>query len=222
MLFVWPAFGTCRDTDLQKQSKVRSYWTERGLGMAQRCLEVYSIMEWTICVFQVPRYNKRWRKVFVLQQWSFKLLAVGRVFFGSVHRPSTQGTSTLSLVSVLHLFFLPLTPINPIPIELPNWYLSILGLTFIVIHSNGFWGITHEKNLVFTRGPLLNLRGFHPGILRFCSMHTVHLGLLYACNAGGLSLVNGYSFSQGSIRKPPSQLLQCSQMQPAPTSQCPD
>ena len=41
----------------------------------------------------------------------------------------------------------------------------------------------------FCSGPLRHLIGFHHTIIRFCSMHTINLGLLYVCNAGALNLV---------------------------------
>ncbi|CAL1132282.1 unnamed protein product [Cladocopium goreaui] len=37
--------------------------------------------------------------------------------------------------------------------------------------------------------PLRHLKGFHHTIIRFCSMHTLNLGLLYVCNAGALLLL---------------------------------
>ena len=37
-------------------------------------------------------------------------------------------------------------------------------------------------------GPLLSIIGFHPGCIKFCSMHTLNLGLMYACNGAALKL----------------------------------
>lgn len=38
-------------------------------------------------------------------------------------------------------------------------------------------------------GPLIALRGFHPEVLKWCSMHVVNLGLLYGSNASLMPLV---------------------------------
>ena len=46
-----------------------------------------------------------------------------------------------------------------------------------------------------TSGPFLLLTGFHPGMLKFCSMHALHLGILYACN--GASLLLGFYSGTG-------------------------
>ena len=37
-------------------------------------------------------------------------------------------------------------------------------------------------------GPLLGLKSFHPGIIKWCAMHTIHLGLLFVCNGASLQL----------------------------------
>lgn len=39
-------------------------------------------------------------------------------------------------------------------------------------------------------GPLIALRGFDPGVIRWCSMHVINLGLLYGTNASTLTLAN--------------------------------
>ena len=38
------------------------------------------------------------------------------------------------------------------------------------------------------QGPLILLDGWHPGMIKVCSMHTLQLGLLYATNGGALRL----------------------------------
>lgn len=37
--------------------------------------------------------------------------------------------------------------------------------------------------------PLIKLRGFHPSILRWCTMHTLNLGLMFTANGGSLILL---------------------------------
>lgn len=40
-----------------------------------------------------------------------------------------------------------------------------------------------------TQGPLLNLRMFqHPSLLRWCTMHTLNLGMVFSANGGSLIL----------------------------------
>lgn len=41
-------------------------------------------------------------------------------------------------------------------------------------------------------GPLLTLQGFHPSMLKWCSMHTLNLGLLFVANAAALKLACSY------------------------------
>ena len=41
-------------------------------------------------------------------------------------------------------------------------------------------------------GPLLTLQGFHPGMLKWCSMHTLNLGLVFVANAAALKLTCSY------------------------------
>lgn len=38
-------------------------------------------------------------------------------------------------------------------------------------------------------GPLIGLYRFHPGIIKWCLMHVLHLGLLYIANGGAMLLV---------------------------------
>ena len=38
-------------------------------------------------------------------------------------------------------------------------------------------------------GPLLQIYGFHPGCIRWCTMHALNLGILFTVNGGGLKLV---------------------------------
>ena len=38
------------------------------------------------------------------------------------------------------------------------------------------------------QGPLITVPGFHPGCIRFCSMHTLNLGILFTANGGSLNL----------------------------------
>ena len=39
------------------------------------------------------------------------------------------------------------------------------------------------------QGPLLQIYGFHPGCIRWCTMHALNLGILFTVNGGGLKLV---------------------------------
>ena len=51
------------------------------------------------------------------------------------------------------------------------------------------------------QGPLITVPGFHPGCIRFCSMHTLNLGILFTANGGSLNLAlcAGVSFKLVSL-----------------------
>ena len=53
------------------------------------------------------------------------------------------------------------------------------------------------------RGPLLELRAFHFGMIQHCSLHNVNLGLAYTANGGALMLLANVLFAFG----PPSMEL---------------
>lgn len=48
------------------------------------------------------------------------------------------------------------------------------------------------------------LEGFHPGCLRFCSMHTLNLGIMFSSNGASLKLGFAYSRYSACVAKFPN------------------
>ena len=80
-----------------------------------------------------------------------------------------------------HLKYLNNTP----NIVVSHHYRELMGIFGLPVN----FSFSSESDRLLS-GPLIALRGFDVGVIRWCSMHVINLGLLYGTNASTLTLAD--------------------------------